>query len=221
MKFMKKKHYLPLKIIIVIVVVIVCISTATSYFKGNILPVVMTMSEATVKALAVNAINSAAHMIIDEKLDYTDFVNIVEDDQGKIQMIQANTVLINRLTRDLANLCQHNVEQIGNQTIKLPIGAFSGSLVLSGLGPNVDIALMPIGSVMCDFVSVFEEVGINQTRHSIYININTTISLVLPVSSVPVNTCTTILVCENIIVGDVPQFYFNGSGNGKILDLLP
>ena len=73
----------------------------------------------------------------------------------------------------------------------------------------------------CDFVSCFEEVGINQTKHSIYINANTTISIVLPVASVPVTVSTAILVVENIIVGKVPSVYFENGGSGTALDLLP
>lgn len=216
----KKKRFF-IKLLIVAVILAIVSTAVFSYFKGNILPVVLTMSEATVKELAVNAINSATHMVLDEKLPYDDFVTITKDNEGKIELLQINTVKINRLTRDLANLCQSNIERIEEQTIQLPVGAFSGSVVLSGFGPNIDIALMPIGSVMCDFVSIFEEVGINQTRHSIYININTSISLVLPVSSVPVNTCTAVLVCDNIIVGDVPNFYVSGGSGNKLLDLLP
>ena len=130
-------------------------------------------------------------------------------------------MLFRSLTRDLENLCQSNIEKIDHQSVQIPLGAFTGSVVLSDLGPPVNIALLPIGSVQCDFTSFFEQVGINQTRHSIYVNIKTTISLVLPISSVPVNISTAILVCENIIVGEVPQFYFNGSNSYGKLHLSP
>lgn len=220
-KVVKKRRHRWIKALIIILILVICTVSLISYFKGNILPVVLTMSEATVKSMAVNAINSASHIIIDESVQYSDMVTITKSADDKIQMVQANTVKINRLARDLANVCQDYIEKIGNQTIELPVGAFTGSVVMSGLGPNVSIPLMPIGSVICDFVSLFEEVGINQTRHSIYININTTISLVLPVSSVPVNVCTTILVCDNIIVGKVPDVYFNSTSNKGVLDLLP
>lgn len=219
--FLKKRHYLPLKIIIVIIVLIVCATCAMSYFKGNVLTTVLTLSEATVKAMAVDAINNAAHLVIDANTSYSDLVKLTMDAQGNLQFIQTDTVKINRLVRELANMCQANISQISDSTLQLPLGAFTGSLVLSGMGPNINIALMPVGSVLCDFMSTFEEVGINQTRHSIYININTTIALVLPVSSLPVYTTTTILICENIIVGKVPEVYLNSPEAGDIIDLIP
>jgi len=176
-----------------------------SYFKGNILPVISTMSEATVRALAVNAINNASHTVIDESIDYSELVKIDKDENGNINLIQANTVRINRLARDLANMSEKNIEEIKEQTIELPIGAFTGSAVLSGVGPVVNVS----------------DVGINQTKHSIYIYINTTISIVLPVSSVPVSVSTSILVVENIIVGKVPDVYLNMSSNSTPINLVP
>lgn len=220
-KLLKKRRYLLVKIIVVIVIIIILFVSLVSYFKGNILPVVLTMSEATVKVCAVNAINNATHMVIDSTMTYEDFVSITKDENGKIQLIQANMVKINRLTRDLANLCQANIEKIGIDNVEIPLGAFTGAMSLSDIGPPVKIALLPIGSVQCDFTSLFEEVGINQTRHSIYINVKTTISLVLPVSSVPVNISTAILVCDNILVGEVPKVYFENNGSMGQLDLSP
>lgn len=220
-KTLKKRNYLLVKLIVVIVIITILFVSLVSYFKGNILPVVLTMSEATVKVMAVNAINNASHMIIDSEMSYEDFVTIVKDKDEKIQLIQANMVKINRLTRDLANLSQSNIEKIDVDYVEIPLGAFTGAVSLSDVGPPIKIGLLPIGSVQCDFTSLFEEVGINQTRHSIYINIKTTISLVLPVSSVPVNIVTAVLVCDNIIVGEVPQVYLSNNGSKGQLDLSP
>ncbi len=216
----RRRHFL-LKFFIIIVVIVLLFVGLLAYIRGNIMPAILTMSEASVKVMAVNAINNAAHIVVDSEVSYEDFVIIQKDSNEKIQFVQANTIKINRLTRDLANLCQLNIEKIGQQSVQIPLGAFTGSVVLSDLGPPVNIALLPIGSVQCDFTSFFEQVGINQTRHSIYINIKTTISLVLPISSVPVNISTAILVCENVIVGEVPEFYFNGSGSYGKLKLSP
>ena len=216
-----RKRKILLKLLIIAVIFVIAAVSLMSYFKGNILPVISTMSEATVRALAVNAINNASHTVIDESIDYSELVKIDKDENGNINLIQANTVRINRLARDLANMSEKNIEEIKEQTIELPIGAFTGSAVLSGVGPVVNVSLLPIGNVTCDFVSSFDDVGINQTKHSIYIYINTTISIVLPVSSVPVSVSTSILVVENIIVGKVPDVYINMSSNSTPINLVP
>ena len=215
------KHKILLKLIIIILIVAVGLAMLFSYFKSNILPIISTMSEATVRTLAVRAINNAAHIVLDTSDNYEDLVNIIRDNEGNICLIESNTAKINALSRNLANLAEKNVENIQEQTVSVPLGAFTGSVVLAGIGPTVDVELLPIGSVVCDFVSNFEEVGINQTKHSIYINANTTVSIILPVSSVPVTVSTSILVVENIIIGKVPEFYLGSAGDSGHLELVP
>lgn len=213
-----------LKIVFVIVIIVLITVAFFYHSRQNIIPIVVEMSESTIQNYTVNAINAAAHMVIDETLNYEEMINIVRDNDGKITMIQANTVRINRLARDLANLAQSNIEMIMEQTISLPLGIITGSIVLAGYGPPIDIKLLPVGSVICNFVSVFESVGINQTRHSIYIDVATTISLVLPIFTVPVTNNTAVLVCESIIIGDVPEVYIAGAMSDDItnyLDLVP
>ena len=71
---------------------------------------------------------------------------------------------------------------------------------------------MPIGSVITSFSSSFESAGINQTKHSLYIDANITISVILALTTKHVDFVTQVLICENIIVGKVPEFYFS-AGN--------
>lgn len=220
----QKKHchkHLIWKILAVLLILAILAIALMSYFKGNVIPIVMNLSEATVRTMGVNAINTATNQVLQQQLDYNEFVTIDKDKEGNIQAVQANTVAINKLGRQLANVSQAEIEKIKLTTIQLPLGAFTGSIVLSDYGPNIDIPLLPIGNVYSDFTSIFEEVGINQTRHCIYINLNTVISLVLPISSVPISITTSILVCENIIIGKVPDVYFDGNAGGSGLDLVP
>ncbi|MEG1509235.1 MAG: sporulation protein YunB [Clostridia bacterium] len=210
-----------LKFFAILLIITVVFASFFNYFKANVLPVVLVMSEATVKALTVNALNNAASMVIDEAIDYKSMVNIEKDTSGSIILVQANTIKINRITRDLALVAQKNVERIGEQTISVPLGAFTGSVIISGFGPEVKLRLLPMGAVTCDFVSFFEEVGINQTRHCIYVNMNAVVNVILPINSVPVTCTATILMCENIIVGKVPDAYFHNLSPENMIDLIP
>ena len=60
-KVLKKKNYLLIKLLAFIVLLTICIVGVISYFKGNVLPLIVTLSEATVKTLAINAINNAQY----------------------------------------------------------------------------------------------------------------------------------------------------------------
>lgn len=179
------------------------------------------MGEAEVRALTISGINNAIHIVIDENLKYEEFVTIVKDNDDNITLIQLNFVKINRLARDLANLSESNISTLETQTIPIPLGAFTGSDVLAAFGPPINIRLLPIGSVLCNYISTFDEMGINQTRHRLYIELDTTICIALPLEDIPLEIKMSVLVVENIIIGEVPETYIKALTQLDALDLLP
>jgi hypothetical protein len=49
--------------------------------------------------------------------------------------------------------------------------------------------------------------GINQTRHRLYVDIKTTICIVLPLDDIPLEIDMKVMVVENIIIGEVPETF--------------
>ena len=80
---------------------------------------------------------------------------------------------------------------------------------------------MPIGTANCDFVSYFQSAGINQTLHKIYIDVYADVNIITPIDEPTVQVKAEILVCENVIVGEVPEFYLNMSDISGMLNLNP
>lgn len=218
----KKRRRRVIKAIMTLIVII-CLTTSIVSFAGkNVGPVIMSMGESEVRALATSGINNAIHIIIDENMDYQEFVNIERNNDNEIIMVQLNFVKINRLARDLASLSEASIQSIGEQTIKIPLGAFTGSPVLASYGPPINVGMMPIGTVQCNFISNFDEMGINQTRHRLYIDIKTVISIVLPLAEIPLDINMMVMVVENIIIGKVPEtFVKTTQAQLDELNLLP
>ena len=80
---------------------------------------------------------------------------------------------------------------------------------------------MPIGVVNSNFKSEFKSVGINMTKHSLFLYVDVHVNVVMPVSSYEFYTTNQILLAESVIVGKVPEVYFNGANIGKNLNLIP
>ncbi|MNI76096.1 Sporulation protein YunB [compost metagenome] len=93
---------------------------------------------------------------------------------------------------------------MGAVGIKIPIGYISKNVILSNLGPSVKVRMLPIGSVKTNYISEFESAGINQTRHKIYLEVETSIKVIIATKSDEVQIKNTIPVAETIIVGKVP-----------------
>lgn len=105
--------------------------------------------------------------------------------------------------------------------MKLPLGTFSGISIFLGKGPNITLKLVPMGVVSTEIVSKFYNAGINNTIHRIYLRLKTQVSIVLPIKNNLIDTVSEIMLCENVIVGEVPDVYFESNQLQNKLDLLP
>ena len=210
-----------LRVIIAILIFIAIFIFCTVYFRKNIVPTVMDSSIAQVRAITTNAINLAATTVINGGLTYDELFEVKKDNNGKITMIQANSPRINTIAREIANLAQANLDALGTQEISISVGTFTGLSLLTGFGPDVTIKIVPIGTANCDFVSYFQSAGINQTLHKIYIDVYADVNIITPIDEPTVQVKAEILVCENVIVGEVPEFYLNMSDISGMLNLNP
>ena len=93
--------------IIVVIVIILLI------FSFMVNPVIMDTVEIKSKALATKAINSSVADVVMSSIVYDDLVTIISDEFGNISMIQANSLEINNLNKDLAQTCEKKISEYG------------------------------------------------------------------------------------------------------------
>lgn len=179
-----------------------------TYIESNIRPKIIAMSEIKVRLLATQAINDAVGKKIALNA-FNNLVNIKTDNAGKITMVQANTVEMNRLAVETSIAIQKELEDIKTKDIRISIGNVLGSQIFADYGPEIKITIQPAGSVNVDFTTEFLEAGINQTRLKIYLTVNTKVQIIIPFAGEKIDVSTHIPVSETIIVGDVPESYIN------------
>ena len=188
------------------------------FFQRNATRVLISISEATMRASTTVAVNDAVYYTLSDEMRYEDLVTITRDEQGAIVAVGANALKINKIARDTASISQSNLKNLSLNGIPVPLGALTGIEALAGLGPSIHFRIIPVSSVSCDFSSTFESVGINQTKHSVYLNVVADISIVMPSRTENFAVITEILVGESVIVGTVPDAYlqsdiFGGKAN--------
>lgn len=71
------------------------------------------------------------------------------------------------------------------------------------------IAMERAGKIEADIDSEFSSVGINQTLHRIYLNLNCSIGILTPFKSISKTVSSKVLLTETVIVGEVPSTYYN------------
>ena len=88
----------------------------------------------------------------------------------------------------------------------------AGITFLKNFGPQFDIELEAAGNVKTDVKTEFESFNVNQTMHKIYLDLEASISILTPIGSFGKNVNSKVLLTEAVIVGDVPETYYNLEG---------
>lgn len=191
-------------IILVIVLIVLFLSWMVNY---NIKPPLLAISEMRARTIATQVINEAIMSELTYKVKYEDLFVVKTDKENRITMLQANTMSMNRIAAETALRIQESLRQMGTKKVSIPLGSVLGSEIFAKLGPRFNIDILPMGTVIVDFITDFEEAGINQTRHKIYLAVNAQVRVVLPLASDVVDVATRIPIAETIVVGDIPQSY--------------
>ena len=191
------------------------------YFQRNVTRVLIEVSEATMRASTTVAVNDAVFYTLSDEIRYEDLVTIARDETGQIVAVSANALKINKIARDTASISQSNLKNLSLNGIPVPLGALTGIEAFAGLGPNIYFRIIPVSSVSCEFSSTFESVGINQTKHSIYLNVIADISIVMPAKTENFAVVTDVLVGESIIIGKIPDTYLQSDIFGGKANLNP
>lgn len=135
-------------------------------------------------------------------------------------MIRANTFLIDDLTSNISNYIQTELNNNKTSKVKLSIGSFTGTKIFSGIGPYVDIKIASTGKVNTDLRSEFIAQGINQTIHRIYLQIYCNVNILTPFNTLEEEISNQVLIGENVILGHIPETYYNLEGMKDLNDTL-
>ena len=179
--------------------------------EKNLEEVILEMARARAEAMAVEYINEAVEDSTGGQTSYSDMITVRTDSQGRVTMLEANAARMNQLAAQTALGAQARLESAEAQSVSIPLGAALGVPFLSALGPYVHVRIVPVSAVSAAFSTEFEAAGINQTRHKIYLSLQTTVRLVIPSGARQVALKSQVLVAESIIVGEVPSSYVNVS----------
>jgi len=182
-----------------------------SYFINQISPTIKTLCDTRAKAIALQVTTEAVREYMTE-LKYENLIHVQTEESGRITGLNADVVEMNKLSTKIAYRIQEKLINVEDVEIKVPIGKLLGWSIFSGYGPKIKIKVMPTGTVNVDFKTEFKSEGINQTRHRIYIEVKTNVRTVAPFVSDVTGFQENVTVAETVIVGEIPDTYYNIEG---------
>lgn len=181
----------------------VVIGAFALYYYLRIAPVISTVVTETTRMKVSEAIDDMTEKQLYE-VEYGDFVILDTDSDGNVTFVQMNSVAVNLFARRVTSLIRGEMEKFEEQGIAIPLGTITGVPLLSDIGPELTYNVLDLGVVDADFYSEFSSAGINQTLHRLYMKIIVNMRIVLPGYSLAFDNSSTVMICENVIAGDVP-----------------
>lgn len=216
----KKKGGLKWKVLFSIVVILAVLFTLLNYIENRIAPTLQALGDMRAQEVINRAVHLGVKEIIEQEIFYQDLISLKTDHEGNITVMQANSLFMNRIATEAALAIQEKLEAIKDTVQGIPLGSALGSQLLAQKGPKLKLTLTPIGKVHVNFGSEFDQAGINQTRHRIFLTVTTEVQVIVPFSSQMVKSTIYVPLAETIIVGPVPQSYFQVPSE-KTLHITP
>ena len=91
---------------------------------------------------------------------------------------------------------------------------------MAGRGPRIKIKISSIGNVETDLKSEFIAQGVNQTLHRVYLEVKCEVSILTPFENITKEIYNQVLLIENVIIGEIPDTYYDLDGLNPESDAL-
>jgi sporulation protein YunB len=180
-------------------------------------PAFLAVAETRIHALTTVALNEAVRDALAAGAEYDELIHVQTDTSGRIVLMQPNTPVINGLVADTALRAQAKVDSLTERRVGVRLGQAVGSFLFAGLGPTIWIRCLPVGSVTTTVTERFEGAGINQTRHSLWLEARVRFRLVSPLVRSYLDITTRLPITEAVLIGPVPATYVEWRGGLPVL----
>lgn len=208
----KKKLSIKAKFRILLLILLTIIVLFCVYYFKVVCPIIIKLSEEKVRAVATSTISTVVgDVMVEDGIAYDSLVNITYSSENTVELIEIDTVEINIIIREITKRVQEEFYSLGEEGLNISLGTFTGIPFFFGYGPDIALRLVPVGTVNTRVNSTFTEAGINQTIHRIYFIVQSNIGMVLPAMTQNFTTELEVLLCESIIVGEIPSVYLQGN----------
>lgn len=177
------------------------------------------MSYPVFKASCETAAASKGNKIVNDEVNkimkeysYNSLINIEKDTNGKITFIQADSTKINDIVSMIVANIQREFDKIPRINVFINMGSVSGISVLNNWDPKLEIELESAGELSTNVRTEFKSVGINQTHHKVFLEINAKVGILTPLGTFGKDIHSDVILTEAIIVGEVPGSYYDLDG---------
>jgi len=201
------------KVLRIIIILLALAILLLVLFRIKFSDAIRSLAETQVKNTTSDLINDAIdRQIEDGNIQYDRMVYFEKDLDGRITALKTNMSEVNRLKTDILNLINDEILALSTDDLGIPLGSLFLPEFLSGRGPNIPVQILSIRNSDASFSSNFSEAGINQTLQQMNMHVSVDVTVLVLGQSNSFTISSQVVVAETIIVGDVPDTFFQTGG---------
>lgn len=194
-------------LLIMLLTIIICLTL----FWRAAFPVFKASCETAAGSKGVTIINEEVNKVM-RNYSYDNLISVEKDQNGRIAFIKADSIIINDIiTKIIANI-QKEFDGLPRISVFINMGSVSGISILKNFEPRFEIELESAGNINASIRTDFESIGINQTHHKIFLDVESSVGILTPFDTFGRKINTEVLLTEAVIVGEVPDTYYNLPG---------
>lgn len=183
------------------------------FFRHRFHEPIQELARTQVTNTTSDLINDAVDDLIEAgDIQYDRIVYFEKDLNGRITALKTNMSEINRLKTNTLNIINDEILALDTSDIGIPMGSLFLPEFFSGRGIALPVEIITIRNSDAYFTSEFSQAGINQTLHKLNMCVLVDVSVLVLGQTASFTVNSEVVVAETIIVGDVPDTFFQTGG---------
>ena len=201
------------KLLLLLCVVLILSGVFLALFRSRYHSTIRSLAETQIRNSTSDLINDAIDKQIEiGNIQYDRIVYFEKDLNGRITALKTNMSEVNRLKTSILNIINDEILALDTDDLGIPIGSLFLPEFLSGRGPSIPVHIISIRNSDASFQSHFTEAGINQTLQRLTMDVLVDVSILVLGRSESFTVSSQVVVAETIIVGQVPDTFFQTGG---------
>lgn len=134
-------------------------------------------------------------------------VTLEYDSNRRVTALRTDAAAIGQVKTRVIRGLYERLGDLESALIEVPLGSVFLPRYCSGMGPRIDVGMAGLAQMEAEFSSAFSAAGINQTRHTLWIEISAGFRILTPVGGHDMAIVTRFPVTDTVLVGVVPERY--------------
>lgn len=230
------------KLILIIVIVFFSTVFFLNYINKKASPILINLAEVEAKRIASIIVSKSITENVLKSLELDNLFIIIKNDNEKIESIDLNTELVNKILLESSQIVSNNLQylqqgefekidideslyfNVGEKELrngvfhKIPLGVISNNVFLSNFGPKIPVKISLIGDLSTNLNNKITNYGLNNALFEVSISLELTMNIILPFKSSTFKAKYNVPIALKLIHGEIPGYYMNGyNQNSSIL----